>query len=248
MWRAIAQFVCYTTEPYFDEGGVNAVILNRSNVGRSLGQKHWMFVAVSAVLAAVGCSDDAPMNVGPVGTAGTTGAAAGSMAPAAGTTAAAAGTTAAAAGTTAAAAGTTAAAAGTSAGTAGTGAAGMAAGTAGTGTSGAAPTLTEVYDMVYVTNCAVCHGMAPSDNTNGKLGMIRGKQAFYDALVNKPTQGVQCTGKGMYIVPGNPAMSVLVQKVSTTPPCGVEMPVGGMLQPAEVKMLSDWIAAGAMNN
>jgi hypothetical protein len=242
MWRAIAQFVCYTTEPYFDEGGVNAVILNRSNV--------WMFVAVSAVLAAMGCSDDA-MNVGPVGTGGT-GAAAGSMAPAAGTTAAAAGTTAAAAGTTAAAAGTTATAAGTGATTAGTGAGvagtGMTGGTAGTGTSGAAPTLTEVYDMVYVTNCAVCHGMAPSDNTNGKLGMIRGKQAFYDALVNKPTQGVQCTGKGMYIVPGNPAMSVLVQKVSSTPPCGVEMPVGGMLQPAEVKMLTDWIMAGAMNN
>jgi len=132
--------------------------------------------------------------------------------------------------------------------TAGTGAAGMAAGMAGTGASGTAPTLTDLYDMVYVSNCAVCHGMNPSDNANGKLGMIKNKQAFYDTLVNKPAQGAQCAGKGMYIVPGNPSMSLLVQKVSSTPPCGVEMPVGGMLQPTEVKMLTDWIAAGAMNN
>ncbi len=160
----------------------------------------------------------------------------------AGTTGAAAGTGA--AGMMAPAAGTTATAAGTGAPAAGTGTTGA----SGTGATGAAPTLTDLYDMVYVTNCAVCHGMMPSDNTNGKLGMIRNKQAFYDALVNKPAQGVQCTGKGMYIVPGNPTMSLLVQKVSSTPPCGVEMPVGGMLQPTEVKMLTDWIAAGAMNN
>jgi hypothetical protein len=127
-------------------------------------------------------------------------------------------------------------------GPAGMGAAGM------MSTGGAAPTLQMVYDTVYVTNCAVCHGMMPSDNANGKLGMIRSKDMFYQALVGKPAQGAQCAGKGTYIVPGNPSMSLLLQKVSSTPPCGVEMPVGGMLQPTEVKMLTDWIMAGAMNN
>jgi hypothetical protein len=182
-------------------------------------------------------------------TAGTTAMpAAGSMAPAAGTTATGTAGTAAmpAAGTgTGTTAGTGATTAGTGAtmGPAGTGAAGM------MSSGGAAPTLQMVYETVYVTNCAVCHGMAPSPSANGNLGNVKGgKDTFFQMLVNKPAQGPQCMGKGMYIVPGNPAMSLLLQKVSSTPPCGVEMPVGGMLQPTEVKMISDWIMAGALNN
>lgn len=213
------------------------------------------FLAVCAVLAAFGCSDDPGTTPGGQGMAGT--GTAGSTA--AGSTAAgstAAGSTA--AGSTA--AGSTAA---------GMGAAGMATATAGTGTTatagtgatatagtgatmGPAPTLQNVYDMVYQSggNCAVCHGMAPKDGTNGNLGsIVGGKQAFYDKLVSKPAMGSQCMGKGMYIVPGKPAESLLYQKVSQAmPPCGVQMPVGGMLMPAELKLLSDWITAGAMNN
>jgi hypothetical protein len=106
-----------------------------------------------------------------------------------------------------------------------------------------------VWEMVIVNQCAVCHGMMPKDSANGNLGNIKGgKDAFYNAVVNKPAQGSQCMGKGMYVVPGNPQMSLLLQKLSSTPPCGVEMPVGGMLEPDQVKLITDWVAAGAMNN
>jgi hypothetical protein len=116
-------------------------------------------------------------------------------------------------------------------------------------TGGAVPTLTMVYDTVWITNCAVCHGMAASANTNGNLGAVKGgKDVFYNMLVNKPAQGPQCVGKGMYIVPSSPTTSLLVQKVSSAPPCGVEMPVGGMLSAEDTKMLTDWITAGALNN
>jgi mono/diheme cytochrome c family protein len=123
-----------------------------------------------------------------------------------------------------------------------------AAGMAGATPTEAAPTLTQIYDMIYSVKCAVCHSMAPSDNANGKLGMIRSKDQFYQAIVGKPTQGSQCTGKGMYVVPSNPAQSVLVQKTSQMPPCGMQMPLGGMLEPAQVKLLIAWISAGAVNN
>lgn len=131
---------------------------------------------------------------------------------------------------------------------AGMGAAGTNAGAAGAARTSTAPTLTQIYDTIYAMKCAVCHSMAPSDNANGALGMIRSKDQFYQAIVGKPTQGSQCTGEGMYVVAGNPAMSVLVQKTSAMPPCGMQMPLGGMLQQTEVKMLIDWISAGALNN
>lgn len=96
--------------------------------------------------------------------------------------------------------------------------------------------------------CAACHSMAPSDNQNGKLGMLRSKDQLYVALVNKPAQGSMCMGKGTYIIPGKPEQSLLIQKLSAKPPCGVTMPLGGGLELTHVEMLSAWIAAGAMNN
>jgi hypothetical protein len=106
-----------------------------------------------------------------------------------------------------------------------------------------------VYDTVYITNCAVCHGMAPSAS-NGNLGNIRGtKDTFFMTLVNKPAQGTSCMGKGMYIVPSQPAQSVLIQKISQdTPPCGARMPPSGPLQAADIKLVTDWVMAGALNN
>jgi mono/diheme cytochrome c family protein len=219
------------------------VTLNRSNVTRGLGRNHLpnlTFVAVWTVLAAVGCSSDSGTAPLPVGTAG---AAAGTGTVVAGSGTGAAGMIASPAGT-----GTTGAAGMGTTGAAGSTTTTPPAGAAGAAPTGPAPTLTQIYDSVYVTNCAVCHGMVPNVNTNGNLGPIKNKDAFYMSLVNKPTQGPACMGKGMYIVPGQPAMSVLLQKVSTTPPCGVEMPVGGMLMASDVKLLTDWVAAGALNN
>jgi hypothetical protein len=102
--------------------------------------------------------------------------------------------------------------------------------------------------MLYTKSCAACHSMARSDNQNGMLGMIRSKDQLHAALVNQPAQGTQCMDKGTYIVPGHPETSLLMQKLSAKPPCGVVMPLGGMLQPNMVDMLSAWIAAGAPSN
>ncbi|HKP59967.1 MAG TPA: c-type cytochrome domain-containing protein [Polyangiales bacterium] len=52
------------------------------------------------------------------------------------------------------------------------------------------------------------------------------------------------------IVPGDPCMSLVVQKVSSAPPSGNRMPSDGppYLSPKEIALLSDWIAEGALDN
>ncbi|HKU39997.1 MAG TPA: hypothetical protein VJR89_17675, partial [Polyangiales bacterium] len=172
-------------------------------------------------------------------------------ATAAGTGVAAAGTGVTAAGTGATAADTSATAAGTGAAMAGTGAATAGTGAATAGTGGGAPaqvTLSMVYTMLW-SKCALCHAMMPNPGSNGGLGSVNSKDVFYNAVVNKPLQGPLCMGKGMYVVPGKPEMSVLLQKLSMEmPPCGSQMPVGNPLDPAEIKLVSDWIAGGAKND
>lgn len=251
-----------------DEGdAVNAVTFKRSNVARINGRNaRLMFVAAWSALAAVGCGGDQPTTLSGVGMmAGTTGAPAATAGTVAPTGVAGTGTPNGAAGTAATAptAGTGAAAtAGTGAATtAGTGAAAAAgtgaAATAGTGTMATAgagapaggATLTAVFAIIQ-TNCLVCHGMPSKDTANGNLGMIKDKSQFYAAVVGKPMQGVanMCMGKGMYVVPGNPAMSSLLQKTADSPPCGAQMPPGNPLSAADTKTITDWIMAGAANN
>ncbi|HET6336638.1 MAG TPA: hypothetical protein VFG30_25620 [Polyangiales bacterium] len=52
------------------------------------------------------------------------------------------------------------------------------------------------------------------------------------------------------VVPGDPCMSLVVQKVSSAPPSGARMPSDGppYLSPKEIALLSDWIAEGALDN
>jgi hypothetical protein len=64
--------------------------------------------------------------------------------------------------------------------------------------------------------------------------LIRGGNASQDTIV----------------VPGDPCMSLIVQKVSSAPPSGARMPPSGppYLSPPEIALLSDWIAEGAHDN
>lgn len=218
---------------------MNGVIFNRS-VATGVGQKGLIpSILLCLGLAAIGCSDEGMMAPA-MGTAGT-------AAPAAGTTGATAGTgTGATAGTgTGATAGMgTGATAGTGTGaTAGSGTGAMAGTGGGTGT---AATLTQVFS-VFQTECGVCHAMNPSPSSNGMLGALRNKEAFYAAVVSKPAAG-PCAGKGNYVTPGMPAQSVLLQKLMPNPSCGVQMPQGGMLTAPEIAMFESWIMAGALNN
>ena len=114
------------------------------------------------------------------------------------------------------------------------------------------PTFTNVYQGVLcATGCAnVCHGTAMT------AGLRLDKKAIaYQSLVGAPTMGEACvvTAGQKLVVAGNPAQSVLHSKLAATPLCGATMPPGATaadtpVTPAMLKVLSDWITAGALDN
>lgn len=84
--------------------------------------------------------------------------------------------------------------------------------------------------------CLGCHG---SSSTSGfSLGS-------YDAL----RRGGANSGTRI-IVPGKPCESVIVQKLGLAPPFGSRMPYNGppYFTAAELTLVRDWIAEGALNN
>ena len=108
-----------------------------------------------------------------------------------------------------------------------------------------APTLSAIQTQIFDPGCASCHtdvGRTPSGGTNLKAG------ASFGALVNVPS-----TGKpgAIRVIPGNPNDSYLIQKLEGAPGIvGIRMPRTGPphLSDAQVKMIRDWIAAGAPNS
>ena len=201
------------------------------------------------------------------------GAKAGTTAPSTGGTLATAGTSAATAGVSASAGGAT-AAAGTSA--AGSGTAGMSAaagagaagtkgaasgGAAGSGSGGGAATAgcgSESFAAIYETilknatyNCAgpLCHGREPGNVAPvGDLSLSSASIAYMQ-LTAKTTASMSCAGKTR-VVPGDPAASLLVQKLrGDTTMCGGVMPIGAdEISEADLKRVTDWIKGGACNN
>ena len=84
--------------------------------------------------------------------------------------------------------------------------------------------------------CLACHG---SSQTSGfSLGS-------YEAM----RRGGQNSGTRI-VVPGKPCESVLVQKLGLAPPFGARMPYNGppFYSAAELTLVRDWIAEGALNN
>jgi hypothetical protein len=113
-------------------------------------------------------------------------------------------------------------------------------------------TFTQVYDMLFpmTTNarCVACHSMPPNDIANGNLQMGSDKAAAYAALMGHMSTSSRCMNRAL-VVPNNPDESLLVQKLSATPPCGSRMPLGGnVLSEAQMAMVRGWIAAGAKND
>jgi hypothetical protein len=121
------------------------------------------------------------------------------------------------------------------------------------------PTWDAVFNEVIVgTGCnggPTCHG-----GTLGAGGLaMPDKATAYAALVNVAAMGMNLppmpgvadcvTGGKIRVVPGNQAASLLVEKIElATPSCGVRMPVAGMLEPAKIQQVKDWIMAGALDN
>ena len=116
----------------------------------------------------------------------------------------------------------------------------------------AATHFSEIYAALFpsTTNarCNFCHSMPASEASNGKLSVGMDAQTAHAALVGKSSASAKCMGRPL-VVPGHPETSLLLQKLSATPPCGSRMPVGGAaLSDAQLEQIRSWIAAGAPND
>jgi hypothetical protein len=102
-----------------------------------------------------------------------------------------------------------------------------------------------VFEGAGCTNGS-CHG-APAKTSNFDLSSI---DAAYTQLVGSDRKGAPqpCAANPVpYVTPGDPDKSYIVPKCTagSTNICGGTMPLGGALSPALLKLLSDWITAGA---
>ena len=122
------------------------------------------------------------------------------------------------------------------------------------------PTFTRVWEEILMPKgCAgaYCHGSGV-----GTLKFMK-KEDAYSALVGVAASGDKCgsTGK-MRVKASDPDASLILDKMShEMPSCGDAMPIGAKLEPncvsmntsvcntmADLKLLRDWISAGALND
>lgn len=114
------------------------------------------------------------------------------------------------------------------------------------------PTFTNVYQGVLCKNGCdkVCH----TSNTGAAQLGLAGKDMAYMNLVGVGAKDTTaCAGMGNRVTAGDPAASVLYQKLANTQTCGSRMPPGGPvgggdLPAAQLDALKAWIMAGAPNN
>lgn len=107
-----------------------------------------------------------------------------------------------------------------------------------------APTLTQIQTQIFDPGCSSCHtdvGRTPSSGLNLKAG------SAFSNLVGVSSVGL---AGAVRVIAGNPNSSYLVQKLEGAANiAGVQMPrVGAPLTAAQIKMIRDWITAGALNN
>jgi hypothetical protein len=127
-----------------------------------------------------------------------------------------------------------------------------AAGAGSAGNAAPAAKFSEIYSMMFpmATNarCDACHSMPANDVANGNLEMGKTPVSAYMALVGQTSKSSRCMSKTL-VVPGQPEMSLLYQKLSAAPPCGSRMPLGGAaFSDTQLEMIRSWIAAGAKND
>jgi hypothetical protein len=101
----------------------------------------------------------------------------------------------------------------------------------------------DVFPLLQAAACAgnACHGgMRPSEN----LDLSTASVAFA-AMVNM--RASQCGGSKFRVVPGDPAASYLIAKLTGVGMCsGSVMPkAGGELTPAQIDVIRAWIGTGA---
>lgn len=109
-----------------------------------------------------------------------------------------------------------------------------------------------IYNGLTSNGCLACHGSASPVGDNFVLSMsAMDACTAYKNIVSKPSITTQggCASSGLQVVvPGQPDMSLLVQKLEGTQTCGSAMPLGttglGPSNPT-VMALRAWITNGA---
>jgi hypothetical protein len=101
------------------------------------------------------------------------------------------------------------------------------------------------------TQCVTCHSPATSGAGLGfVLGDVNDVCGSYMNVVGRNAMTGTCVGRPL-VVPGMPAESLLLDKLSNNPPaCGGFMPATGTAplattNPALVSAIEQWIVAGA---
>ena len=120
------------------------------------------------------------------------------------------------------------------------------------------PTFSNVWGTVILGNAcqsSQCHGASATGGLQ-----LTSKAMAYTSLVGVDAAGV-CTDGGTSpacacgqsgekrVVAGDPASSLLIQKLSGNPPCGTRMPqTGDLITPDQLDLVTNWVAAGAKND
>lgn len=99
--------------------------------------------------------------------------------------------------------------------------------------------------------CGACHASATGPSAGGGFTLGDDACTAYDRVLNGAASGFACADSGaLLVVPGNPAASLLFQKLGATPSCGSLMPFGttvpySMTEMQLVTDLETWIQSGA---
>jgi mono/diheme cytochrome c family protein len=95
-------------------------------------------------------------------------------------------------------------------------------------------------EPILVTRCTVCHTPAGATPIGLQVGGL--DLSSYATLRAGGASGTNI------VVPGDPCASVLYLKLSPGPPFGSRMPLGGALSDAQLQLVHDWIAEGALDD
>ena len=124
-------------------------------------------------------------------------------------------------------------------------------GMASSGMTAGGPPFATAYAIIQA-HCLPCHspGMPAMAHGGFLMGMLdmSSEATAYTNLVGVAAMAKVCTGKGMRVVAGNSAMSILYTKVApvAVATCGPKMPAtGAKLTAADVTTIKTWIDMGA---
>jgi hypothetical protein len=125
-----------------------------------------------------------------------------------------------------------------------------------------ANSFSELYATVIAPTCSspFCHNNGVGIRYSG-LDMSSRVVAYWN-LVDQPLAGPSCALMGTRVVPFQPEVSLMYEKVKAMPPCGSQMPADptalltkgsavfsvAALFSDQVKLIYDWIADGAQND